>query len=84
MNGVFGSNAPELMKCISDEIDLQKAYVAGEAVRTFYELHEMVPFELERYLRQKAIDDVRLRMKYMSHVNCVLSQCRYNCVSNPL
>lgn len=58
MNGVFGTNAPELMKCISDEIDLQKAYVAGETGRTFYELNEMVPCELERYLRQKAIDDV--------------------------
>lgn len=59
MNGVFGTNAPELMKCISDEIDLQKLYLAGEAERTFYELTEMVPCEMERYLRQKAIDDVR-------------------------
>lgn len=60
MNGVFGTNAPELMKCLSDELDLQKAYIAGEAGRTFYELHEMVPCELERYLLQKAIDDVSI------------------------
>lgn len=46
------------MALISDELDLERQYRNGEIERTFYELTEMVPVELERFNIKKAQDEV--------------------------
>lgn len=60
MNGTFGSNVPELMALISNELDLMRKHRNKEIDRTFYELSEMVPAEQIRFNAQKAIDEVWL------------------------
>lgn len=58
MNGTFGSNVPELMAMITNELELERKYRLGEAERVFYELNEMVPCELVRYNAKMVIQQV--------------------------
>lgn len=49
------------MALISDELDNERLYRDGKIERTFYELDEMCPIELERYNAKKAIEEVRAK-----------------------
>lgn len=46
------------MQLISEELELERQCRSGEVERTYYELTEMVPVELERFNIKKAQEEV--------------------------
>lgn len=62
---MFGSNVPQLMQMISDEIDdyhLVKSNGPPATPKQTFELTEMVPCEQERFDAKKAIEDVSIEL----------------------
>lgn len=48
-NVTFGPSVPIIMSVIIKELERERAAKAGNETRTFYNLDEMTPLELERY-----------------------------------
>lgn len=65
VNSAFGSNVPELMSLITKELDKQRECKRDPSTskRTFYELTELTPVELQRYNVQLAQQEETKRIE---------------------
>lgn len=58
MNGLFGVDAPKLMNLMISELSKEIRYRTDVERRKFYELDQMLPFELGPYNARKAAEKV--------------------------